>query len=69
MPRVDPSQNKGTPSVICGSCVHYYVTWDQSFPYGCRAMGFKCRTSPSLRVWEASGIECQLYVRKEPKGA
>lgn len=32
-------------------------------------MGFKCRSAPSRRVQEASGIACQLYVRKGPKGA
>ena len=68
MPGDDRSRKKDTPSLRCGSCVHYFVTWDKGFPHGCKAMGFKCRTSPSLRVREASGIECQLYIRKEQKG-
>lgn len=49
----------------CGHCRHYYVTWDPSFPHGCRAMGFKSRTSPSLEVRGASGLDCQMYARKE----
>jgi hypothetical protein len=60
-------RTEGRPAFRCGSCVHYYVTWDKDFPHGCRAMGFKCRSSPSLRVREASGMECQLFVRKEQK--
>ena len=66
MPDDDP-RKAGSTSIPCGSCVHYYVTWDPGFPHGCRAMGFKCKGSPSLRVRETSGLECQLYVRKELK--
>ncbi len=49
----------------CGQCRHYYVTWDPAFPHGCRAMGFKSRTSPALEVRAASGMDCQMFARKE----
>jgi hypothetical protein len=61
------TRKAGKPAFTCSSCTHYYVTWDRDFPHGCKAMGFKCRSSPSLQVREASGMECQLYVRKEQR--
>lgn len=45
-------------------CVNYYVTWDKSFPNGCKAYGFKTKHMPSVDVFTSSGIECQLYERK-----
>ncbi len=49
----------------CLDCRHYYVTWDRSFPHGCKAMGFKCKKSPAVQVREASGMNCQLFLKKE----
>ena len=57
---------RDTTIVSCRRCRHYYVTWDKHFPNGCRAIGFKSKSSPSSRVLTASGIECQLFLRKEP---
>ncbi len=67
MPSDDHSGREGSITFTCGNCVHYYVTWDKGFPHGCKAMGFKCRNLPFLQVRQASGVECQLYVRKEQK--
>jgi hypothetical protein len=67
MPTDDLLSREESVSPACRSCVHYYVTWDKGFPHGCKAMGFKCRNSPFLRVRQASGMDCQLYVRKEKK--
>lgn len=50
---------------VCHNCEHYYITWDQNFPYGCRAMGFKSRKRPSQDVYESSGMDCQLFTRKK----
>lgn len=47
--------------VNCNRCAHYYVTWDESFPRGCRALGFKSRTLPALVVKNSSGMPCQMY--------
>ncbi|RJR50646.1 MAG: uracil-DNA glycosylase [Desulfobacteraceae bacterium] len=56
---------KGKSQIACLQCKHYYVTWDQAFPHGCRAMGFKSRMPPALKVKEASGMECQTFARKD----
>lgn len=53
-----------TVPVSCRDCRHYYVSWDKEFPHGCRAMGFKSKTSPSVSVRQASGMDCQLFAPK-----
>jgi hypothetical protein len=50
--------------ISCRKCRHYYVTWDKSFPHGCKAMGFKSKRPPALTVRNASGEDCLLYVKK-----
>jgi hypothetical protein len=57
---------EGRKKPDCLGCRHYYVTWDERFPRGCRAMRFKSRRPPSEVVYENSGIDCQMF---EPKGA
>ncbi|MDR1313119.1 MAG: uracil-DNA glycosylase [Deltaproteobacteria bacterium] len=42
-------------------CVHYYVTWEQNTPHGCRALGFKSRQVPSVEVRRNSGEACRYY--------
>jgi hypothetical protein len=54
-----------TGGVRCHSCIHFYITHDRSFPYGCRAIGFKSRVIPSREVLSSSGMECQMFSRKE----
>jgi hypothetical protein len=51
----------------CNSCIHYYITWDKKFPYGCKAMGFKTHEVPSLSVYKSSGTECLLFQSKDVK--
>jgi len=50
---------------MCRGCIHFFVTYDVTFPYGCRAMGFKSRRYPYLEVQEASGMPCQMRQEKE----
>jgi hypothetical protein len=51
----------------CHRCLHYFVTWDEHFPHGCRCMGFKSRHQPSEKVRQAmNGLECRLYEPKTP---
>lgn len=52
----------------CLKCMHYYVTHDPVSPYGCRAMGFKSPKNPALMVYLSSGIECQVFRAKKPRG-
>ncbi len=51
----------------CRRCRHYAVTWDERFPHGCRAMGFKSARYPADEVLSATGGEpCRLYEPKTP---
>lgn len=45
----------------CRDCLHYYITHDLSFPYGCRAMGFKSRRQPIQDVLEVTGAPCLTF--------
>jgi hypothetical protein len=52
--------------------VHYFITYDQNFPYGCRAMNFKSRSVPCKEVESASGLPCQMHQsapKRRPAGA
>ncbi|MEK6714138.1 MAG: uracil-DNA glycosylase [Nitrospirota bacterium] len=51
--------------IDCYKCKHFYVTWDQSFPRGCKAMGFKSKEMPSDVVFQSSGMECMRFEEKE----
>ncbi len=52
--------------IDCFSCRHFYVTWDERHPKGCRAMGFKSRELPSIVVYKSSGMDCLKFDRKDP---
>lgn len=50
----------------CRRCRHYFVTWDEDFPQGCRAMGFKSRRCPEEAVRQAmEGEPCRLFEAKQ----
>jgi len=53
-------------NVNCLNCRFYYITWDNKFPYGCKAIKFKSKGLPSAYVFQESGIPCQLF-REKPK--
>jgi hypothetical protein len=59
---------KNRPKIDCHTCKHYYVTWDEQFPHGCRAMKFKGKALPSTTVLSSSNIQCLLFVKKNLKG-
>lgn len=48
----------------CFGCRNFFITHEPAHPYGCRAMGFKTKKMPSQVVYESSGMECQLYLKK-----
>jgi hypothetical protein len=52
----------------CQQCRYYYITHDEDFPYGCKAMGFKSRRFPSIVVRNSSGQECLLIKIKQQPG-
>ena len=49
----------------CLKCIHYYITYELSMPYGCRAMKFKSARNPAQVVFSSSGIHCQLFTLKK----
>jgi hypothetical protein len=50
--------------IDCFQCRHFYITWQRSFPYGCRALSFKSKLMPSFEVFSASGSDCLHYEKK-----
>ena len=56
---------KEREKIDCFKCKHFYVTWDQSFPRGCKAMGFKSKEMPADVVYQSSGMECMRFEEKE----
>ncbi len=53
-------------TVACHKCMHYYVTWDQYFPHGCRAMKFKSKRIPINEVRMAmQGKDCLAFEMKK----
>jgi hypothetical protein len=51
--------------IDCTQCQHYYVTWDENRPHGCRFFAFKYPYSPSLAVFESSGKPCEAFEQKQ----
>jgi hypothetical protein len=52
---------------VCTKCKYFYITWDKSFPYGCKSMGFKSRLMPNLVTRQVSSTECLSFEEKEIK--
>jgi len=53
--------------INCFNCIYFYITWDEKFPRGCKAMGFKSREMPSAVVSKSSGSECLKFRKKKQK--
>jgi hypothetical protein len=53
--------------INCFDCIYFYITWDEKFPRGCKAMGFKSREMPSDVVCKSSGSECLRFRKKKQK--
>jgi len=49
----------------CFHCRHFYITWDASFPRGCRQFGFKGRELPSKEVRTSTGSVCPSFEKSE----
>lgn len=57
-----------TNQIDCFKCQHFYITWDQNAPRGCKAFSFKTRRLPSDVVLESSGEPCLKFsAKKEAK--
>lgn len=59
---------KHNGQIDCKKCRHYYITWDKSFPYGCRSMDFKSKVMPCISVVDASDMQCLKFQEKLKKG-
>jgi len=55
------------PRINCKACCHFFITWDNRHPYGCRKMGFKGPMLPSVTVLKSSGQPCLHFQPKAPK--
>ncbi len=53
--------------INCFKCTYFYITYDGRFPYGCRAVGFKSHSIPSKEMYANSGMDCQLFQKKDEK--
>jgi hypothetical protein len=49
----------------CRLCVHYYITHDVNFMYGCRMFGIKSQRQPLMEIIEASGKPCEGFELKQ----
>jgi hypothetical protein len=60
------AKQDGSPrNISCNSCRHFYITWDNKRPYGCRAMGFISAKLPSTAVLEIEGRDCLSFEGKD----
>ena len=60
------AKQDGSPrNISCNSCRHFYITWDNKRPYGCRAMGFISAKLPCTAVLEIEGRDCLSFERKD----
>ena len=47
--------------INCLKCKHYYVTWEQTFPNGCRMYNVKAKQLPSKLVLDSTKKMCEFY--------
>jgi hypothetical protein len=50
--------------IDCRKCIHYYITWDVNFPYGCKLFKLKSKQLPSAIVFESIGNQCDNWAPK-----
>lgn len=63
LPRGD-SKSSGSARINCHECINFFITWQTSTPYGCKAHGFKSAQIPSMVVFASSGEHCLLFRHK-----
>ena len=50
--------------VRCNRCIHFWITFDQHFRYGCRALNFKSQRLSERDVIDSSGAPCEFFLQK-----
>ncbi len=48
----------------CWKCTFFGISWDERFPYECRAMHFKSKVIPHIEVFKLDGVRCLSFVDK-----
>lgn len=52
----------------CNQCKHYFITFDQNAPKGCRAYQIKSKSLPSMVVKNANGgADCIGFEAKQKR--
>jgi len=57
------------PHPDCLACRHYFVTYEPSFPHGCRAFAIRTKRLPADEVRLSSGRDCLAFERRPPPAA
>jgi hypothetical protein len=52
-------------NINCIKCKYFFITWDKSFPNGCKLFGFKGMKLPSFTVLQATGAACTNFLEKQ----
>ncbi|PAB59184.1 uracil-DNA glycosylase [Anaeromicrobium sediminis] len=47
--------------IYCKKCKHYYITWNNKFPNGCKLYGIKSNQLPSILVYRSTGKKCEYF--------
>ena len=50
--------------VTCNRCIYFYITYKKERPWGCKKFGFISKFSPSIEVFNTTGIECAYKINK-----
>ncbi|GHV83489.1 hypothetical protein AGMMS50212_08290 [Spirochaetia bacterium] len=60
------SDAKDSPvrSPNCLKCVHFRVTWDNSFPRSCGVFQIKSKNLPSVEIFNATRRQCPSFELK-----
>ena len=60
-PKSRSQKTAGPKGPDCLKCRHFFITWDNNNPRGCRFFGFKSQYYPSMLVRSSSGSPCQSF--------
>lgn len=51
-------------AINCQKCKYFFVTWDYTFPKGCRLFGIKSKEQPSQMIYKSTGKKCINFENK-----
>jgi predicted kinase len=53
--------------IDCLNCQHYYITWDNTAPRGCKAFNMKSSQMPCNVIKQTSHEDCMKFEPKKKK--